>query len=143
MRFYKSLQKLTKATIFHDIFSVKSLAFMQFRLIAMYFLHFIILYCDKRNFSVCYCTVSPLDNIGKYFAIIKQQVIFPISQILNYNTEDNDIKHNCIQHNATKLTTISIRIPNVTTLNKTTLSKMMLSTQHNQRILKGEVSLYH
>jgi hypothetical protein len=40
-------------------------------LIAMYFLHFVILYRDEQNFSVCYCTIVPLDNIGKYFAIVK------------------------------------------------------------------------
>jgi hypothetical protein len=68
---YESLQKLMIAMIFHDIFSVKSLTFILFRLIAMYFLHFIISYHDEQNFSVCYCTVLPLDNIGKYFAIIK------------------------------------------------------------------------
>jgi hypothetical protein len=69
---YEILQKLTKAMIFHNIFSVKSLAFVPFHSTAIYFLHFVISYCDERNFSVCYCTVSPLDNIGKYFAIVKQ-----------------------------------------------------------------------
>jgi hypothetical protein len=29
------------------------------------------LYCDKQNFSVCYRTVLPPGNIGKYFAIVK------------------------------------------------------------------------
>ncbi len=38
------VQKLTKATIIHDIFSVKSLTFVPFRLIAMYFLHEIFLF---------------------------------------------------------------------------------------------------
>jgi hypothetical protein len=71
MRNYEILRKFTKVMIFHDIFSVKSLAFILFRSLAMYFLHFVILYSDKRNFPVCYCTVSPLDNIGKYFAIVK------------------------------------------------------------------------
>jgi hypothetical protein len=61
-----------KAMIFHDIFSVKSLAFIPFCLIAMSFLHFIISYRDEQNFSVCYRTVSPLDNIGKYYAIVKR-----------------------------------------------------------------------
>jgi hypothetical protein len=61
-----------KATIFHDIFLVKSLAFVPFRLIAMSFLHFVISYRDEQNFSVCYRTVLPLDNIGKYFAIVKR-----------------------------------------------------------------------
>ncbi len=82
MRNYKILWKLMKAAIFHNIFSVKSLTFIPFHLIAKYFLHFVILYCDEQNFSVCYCTISPLDNIGKYFTIVKRKVIFPISQIL-------------------------------------------------------------
>jgi hypothetical protein len=81
-RNYESLQKLMKAMIFHNIFLVKSLTFVPFRSIAKYFLHFVISYRDERNFSVCYHTVLPLDNIGKYFAIVKQKVIFPISQIL-------------------------------------------------------------
>jgi hypothetical protein len=72
MRFYKSCQKLTKAMIFHDIFSVKSLAFILFRSIALHFLHFVISYRDEQNFSVYYCTILHLDNISKYFAIIKQ-----------------------------------------------------------------------
>jgi len=46
-------------------------------------------FCDfilwQWNFSVCYHTVLPLGNIGKYFAIVKQKVIFPISQILNWS----------------------------------------------------------
>ncbi len=71
-----------KVTIFHDIILVKSLAFVPFRSLAMYFLQFIISYGDERNFPVCYHSVLPLDNIGKYFAIVKQQVIFQISQIL-------------------------------------------------------------
>ncbi len=69
---YESLLKFTKVTIFHDIFLVKSLAFIPFRLLAMYFLHFVISYSDERNFPVCYRSVSPLDNIGKYFAIVKR-----------------------------------------------------------------------
>ncbi len=68
---YEILWKLAKPTIFHDIFSVKSLAFISFHSIMMYFLHFVISYRDEPNFSVCYCTVSPLDNIGKYFTIVK------------------------------------------------------------------------
>jgi hypothetical protein len=48
----------------------------------MYYWHFVILYRDQQNFSVCYRTISPLGNIGKYFAIIKRKVIFPILQIL-------------------------------------------------------------
>jgi hypothetical protein len=60
-----------KATIFHDIFLVKSLAFIPFRSLAMYFLHCIISYREEQNFPVCFCTVLPLDNIGKYFAIVK------------------------------------------------------------------------
>ncbi len=68
---------------FHNIFSVKSLTFVPFRSIAMYYWHFIISYRDEQNFSACYCTVSPLGNIGKNFNIIIQKVIFPISQILS------------------------------------------------------------
>ncbi len=83
-RNYEILQKLTKVTKFHNIFSVRSLAFIPSRSLAMYFLHFVISYGDEQNFPVCYRTVSPLDNIGKYFAIVKRQVIFPISQILNF-----------------------------------------------------------
>ncbi len=85
MKVYESLWMLTKATIFHNIFLVKSLTFVPFCSLEMYFLHFVILYRDEWNFSVCYCTISPLDNIGKYFAIIKWKVIFPISQILKDN----------------------------------------------------------
>jgi hypothetical protein len=80
MRFYESLRKLRYSTIF---FSVKALTFVLFHLIAMYYWHFVISYCDERNFSVCYGTVSPLGNIGKYFAIIKRKEIFPILQILS------------------------------------------------------------
>ncbi len=83
MKVYDSLRQFTKVTIFHNIFSVKSLAFVPFCLLAMQFLHFVISYDDERNFPVCYRSVSPLDNIGKYFAIVKLQVIFPISQILS------------------------------------------------------------
>ncbi len=68
--------------IFHNIFSVKSLTFVPFCSITKYYWHFMIFYCDKQNFSVCYRTILPLRDIGKYFAIIKQKVIFPISQIL-------------------------------------------------------------
>jgi hypothetical protein len=82
MRFYESLRKLTKATICHDIFSVKSLTFVPFHSIAMYYWHFVISYRDEQNCSVCYRTVLSLGNIGKYFDIIKQKVIFPISQLL-------------------------------------------------------------
>ncbi len=74
---------MTKATIFHDIFSVKSLTFVPFRSIAIYYWHFIISYRDKQNFSACYCTILPLGNIGKYFTILKQKVIFPILQLLS------------------------------------------------------------
>ncbi len=42
-----------------------------------------VLWRTKWNFSVCYHTISPPGNIGKYFAIVKQKVIFPISQILS------------------------------------------------------------
>ncbi len=51
--------------------------------------HFVILYRDERNSNVCYCTISPLGNICKYFTIVKWKVIFPISQILTlvYKTD--------------------------------------------------------
>jgi hypothetical protein len=60
-----------KAMIFHGIFFVKSLTFILFHSIAIHYWHFVILYHDKQNFSVCYCAILPLGNIGKYFAIIK------------------------------------------------------------------------
>jgi hypothetical protein len=41
-----------------------------------------IFYHTKQNFSVCYCTILTLGDNGKYFAIVKQKVIFPISQIV-------------------------------------------------------------
>ncbi len=82
MKVYENLWKLMKVMIFHNIFSVKSLAFVPFHSLAMYFLHFVISYGDERNFPVCYRTVLCLDNIGKYFGIVKWKVIFPISQIL-------------------------------------------------------------
>jgi hypothetical protein len=69
--------------IFHSIFSVNSLPFVLFRSIAMYYWHFVISYRDKQNFFVCYRTISPLSNTGKYFTIVKGKVIFPISQILS------------------------------------------------------------
>jgi hypothetical protein len=71
MRFYENLQKLMKAAIFHGIFFVKSLTFILYRSIAMHNWHFMISYRDKQNFSVFYCTVLSLGNIGKYFAIVK------------------------------------------------------------------------
>jgi hypothetical protein len=71
-----------KAMIFHGVFFVKSLTFVPLRSIAMHYWHFVILYCDKQNFSVCYCTVLPLGDIGKYFAIVKQKVIRQLLQIL-------------------------------------------------------------
>jgi hypothetical protein len=71
-----------KATIFHCIFSVKSLTFIPFRPITKYYWHFVISYSDKQNSSFCYCTVSPLGDINKNFAIVERKVIFPISQIL-------------------------------------------------------------
>jgi hypothetical protein len=71
MIFYKSLRKLTKATISHYIFLVKLLTFIWFCSIAMYFWHFVISYGDKLNFSVGFCAVLPLGNIGKYITIIK------------------------------------------------------------------------
>jgi hypothetical protein len=66
--------------IFHSIFLVKSLPSVLFCSIAMYYWHFVISYRDKQNFSVCYRTISPLGNTGKYFTIVKGKVIFPISQ---------------------------------------------------------------
>jgi len=100
-RFYEILRKFTKVEESYDIpqyFLVKSLAFVLFRWIAMYFLHFVISYCDEWNFSVCYCTVLPLNNIDKYFAIVKWKVIFPILQILRarsitYSTLSFTLKH--------------------------------------------------
>ncbi len=92
-----------KATITHGTFSVKSLIFIPFRSIAIYYWHFVISHCDKQNFSVCYCTVLPLGNIGKYFAIIKWKVIFPILQILKHNNADyNDTQHNNTDYNDTQ-----------------------------------------
>jgi hypothetical protein len=64
--------KVDESYIIPQYFLVKSLAFVPFRSIAMYFLHFVISYSDKQNFSVCNCTILPLDNIGKYFAIVKR-----------------------------------------------------------------------
>ena len=85
MRNYEILQKFTKVNESYDIprfFSVKSLTLVPFCLIAMYYLHFVISFCDIQNFSVCYSTDLPLGDIGKYYAIIKQKVIFPISQFI-------------------------------------------------------------
>ena len=79
-RNYKSLWKLTKATIFHSIFLVKSLSFVLFCPVTKYYWHLVISYRDKWNSSICYCTVLPLGDISKYFTIIKQKVIFPILQ---------------------------------------------------------------
>ncbi len=81
-RNYEILQKFMKATIFHSIFSVKSLNFVPFRPITKYYWHFMISYGDKQNTSNCYCTILPLGDISKYFAIVKRKVIFSISQIL-------------------------------------------------------------
>ncbi len=81
----KSWRKLTKVDESYDIpwyFLVQLLTFVPFHSIAMYYWHFVILYRDEQNFSVCYRTISPLGNIGKYFAIVKWKVIFPVSQIL-------------------------------------------------------------
>ncbi len=71
--------------IFHSIFFIKSLTFVLFRSIEMNYWHFMILYHDKWNFSVCCFTISPLGNISKYFAIIKWKVIHQILQILTQN----------------------------------------------------------
>jgi hypothetical protein len=54
----------------------------------------VISYRDKQNSSVCYCTVSPLGNISKYFAIVKQKVIFSILQILYYDCK-SDAVYDC------------------------------------------------
>jgi hypothetical protein len=80
-RFYESLRKLMKAIILNSIFSVKSLTSVLFRPITKYYWHFMILYRDKQNSSVCYCTVSPLGDIRQYFTIVKRKVIFSILQI--------------------------------------------------------------
>ncbi len=81
-----------KATIiFHCIFFIKSLTFIAFHSIAMHYWHFMILYRNKQNFFVCCCTVSPLGDIGKYFAIIKQKVICQISQILTSSYAHSNI----------------------------------------------------
>jgi len=89
LKYFDILQNLTwdftKATIFHSIFLVKSLTFVLFHPIMKYYWHFVISYHDTQNSSVCYCTISPLGNISKYFATSKQKVIFSILQILNYN----------------------------------------------------------
>ncbi len=83
MRNYEILQKLMKATIFHGIFSVKSLTFISFCPITKYYWHFMISYCDKQNSSVWYCTISPLGDISKYFAIVKRKVIFQYRRYLH------------------------------------------------------------
>jgi hypothetical protein len=59
--------------IFHDIFSVKSLTFILFHSIVMYYWHFVISYSDKQNFSVCYHTVLPLGNIGKFLPLSNER----------------------------------------------------------------------
>ncbi len=94
---------LMKATISNSTFSVKSLTFIPFHSIAMYNWHFVISHRDKQNFSVCYRTVLPLGNIGKYFTIVKWKVIFPILQILKHNNADyNDTQHNKTDYNGTQ-----------------------------------------
>ncbi len=75
-RNYKILRKFTKVDeswrkLQYSMIFFWSFAFIPFRSLAMYFLHFVISYRDKQNILVCYCTVSPLDNIGKNFAIVK------------------------------------------------------------------------
>jgi hypothetical protein len=87
MRNYEILQKFTKVDKSNDMpryFLVKSLTSTLFRSITLYYWHFVILYFDEQNFSVCYHTVLPLCNIGKYFAMVKTKVIFPTSQILTF-----------------------------------------------------------
>ncbi len=96
MKVYESLRQFTKVTIFHDIFLVKSLAFVPFRSLAMQFLYFVILYDDERNFPVCYRSILPLDNIGKYFAIAIVQVFHPISQILSRISQKRLKKEACM-----------------------------------------------
>jgi hypothetical protein len=83
-RNYEILWKLTKAMIFHSIFFIKSLTFVSYCSIVMHYWHFVISYDDKQNFSLCYCTILSLGDIGKYFAIVKQKVIDQISQILTF-----------------------------------------------------------
>jgi hypothetical protein len=98
MRSYEILWKLTKlmkAMIFHSIFFVKSLCFIPFHSIAMHYWHFVILYGDKQNFSVCCCTVSPLGDISKYFAIVKWKAICQILQIL---TQGSQVKNSPCHH---------------------------------------------
>ncbi len=85
-RFYKSLWKFMKATIFHNIFSVKSLAFVPFHSLAMYFLHFVISYRDEQNFPVCYCTVSPLDISANILPSSNDWWYFQYSRYLLLNT---------------------------------------------------------
>ncbi len=95
-----------KATIFRGIFFIKSLTFVPFHSIAIYFWPFLILYRDKQNFSVFYCTVSPLGDICKYFAIVKWKVICQISQIFKNDKFNDKPCIYCIPYS-----TISIGIP--------------------------------
>ncbi len=64
--------KVDKSYDIPRYFSVQLLTFVPFCSIVMYYWHFVILYRDEQNFSVCYRTISPLGNIGKYFAIVKK-----------------------------------------------------------------------
>jgi hypothetical protein len=84
-RNYEILRKFTKVNESYNIpqYFLSPITFVPFHSIAMYYWHFKISYHDKQNFSVCYCTILPLGDIVKYFAIVKQKVIFPISKILN------------------------------------------------------------
>jgi len=60
----------------------------------------------QTNFSVCYHTVLHLGDIGKYFAIVKWKVIFPILQILNKNNTNlmqKLCKFSCVWEPATRV----------------------------------------
>ncbi len=51
MRFYERLQKLMKAMIFHGILFIKSLTFIPFRSIVMYFVDFCFRYWQFQNMT--------------------------------------------------------------------------------------------
>jgi hypothetical protein len=63
MKFYESFLKFTKVEKSYDIpqyFSVKSLTFIPFHSIAMYYCNFVISYRDEQNFFclLLYCFAS-------------------------------------------------------------------------------------
>ncbi len=78
----KYLRYWCEAKILSFYEMIQEETFVLFRSIVMYYWHFVISCWHEWNFSVCYCTILPLGNIGKYFAIVKQKVNFPIPQIL-------------------------------------------------------------